>query len=267
MTSNVFRCVVPPVLQCLLLAGCGGLIAGAQVSSAPQGAASPLSDVATELKDRFGEVRFHREEAQEDSFISHGLQLSAYGLLPRFFQVQNPRFDLSRGFVMENTTNALPTMYVAILPDGSKVYRLYGFPKPEEEFNRLVADGPLQKIGGKTDAETRGLLCAEVVYGLSSQRWVADPSNAKLQAAAHFFSAGHKDGRLRGEKWWESIKGDRAALVIQTAKSEHGGFSVSLPVFWAPVEGTVVPQIRIYRIDVTESGACHMDRQPTSVVK
>lgn len=267
MTSKAVRLIVAPALQCILLVGAGGLTAVAQASSTPLSRTTSLDAIAAELKEEFGEIRFHREETLEDRFISHGLQPSAFGLLPRFFQLQNPRFDLSRGFVMENISNALPTMYVASSQDGAKVYRLYGFPKPEEEFNRLVADGPLQKISGTADAERRGLLCGEVVYGLSSQCWVADPSNAKLQAAEHFFSTGHKDGLLRGEKWWESIKGDRAGLAIQTVKNEHGGFFVNLPVFWAPVEGTVVPQIRIYRIDVGESGACHWDRQPISVLK
>ncbi len=259
--------MIAPVLQCLLFAGSGWLTASAQVSSAPKIGAASLSDITAELKDRFGEVRFHREETVEDRFISHGLQPSTLELLPRFFQLQEPRFDFSRGFVTENTMSALPTMYVASSSDGGKVYRLYGFPKPEEEFNRLVADSPLQKIGGSGDAESRGLLCGEVVYGLSSRWWVADPSNAKLQAAEHFFSAGHKDGLLRGEKWWELIKGDRAVLGIQTVKNEHGGFFVSLPVFWAPVEGDVIPQIKIYRIEVGDSGTCHMNRQPTSVLK
>jgi hypothetical protein len=267
MTSNALRCVACMVLQSFLLAGFGVVTAAAQEPAAPMVGAASLNQVADELRGRFGEVRFHRDEALEDRFVVHGLKSSDFGLLPRFFQLQEPRFDYSRGFLMENTTNALPTMYVASSSDGAKVYRLYGFPTPEEEFNRLVVNGPAQKIGGSTDAETRGLLCAEVVYGLSSQWWVADPSNAQLQAAEHFFSAGHKDGLLRGEKWWEAIKGDRATLAIQTVKNDHGGFSVNLPMFWAPVEGSVVPQIRIYRIEVGETGSCHMDRKPVSVLK
>lgn len=266
MTSNALRCVAGTVLQCLLLAGFGVVSAATQETSTPKAGAASLNEVADELRGRFGEVRFHRDETLEDRFVLHGLKSSDFGRLPRFFQLQEPRFDYSRGFLLENTS-ALPTMYVASSSDGARVYRLYGFPMPEEEFNRLVGDGPAQKIGANGDAESRGLLCAEVVYGLASQWWVADPSNAQLQAAEHFFSSGQKDGLSRGEKWWKSVKGDRAALAIQTAKNDHGGFSVTLPVFWAPVEGSVVPQIRIYRIEVGETGTCHMDKQPVSVLK
>jgi hypothetical protein len=266
MTSNALRCVAGTVLQCFLLAGFGVVTTASQETAAPKVGSDSLNQVAEELRGRFGEVRFHRDEALEDRFVLHGLKPSNFGRLPRFFQLQEPRFDYTKGFLLENTS-ALPTMYVASSSDRAKVYRLYGFPKPEEEFNRLVGDGPAQKIGANGDAESRGLLCAEVVYGLASQWWVADPSNAQLQAAEHFFSSGHKDGLTRGEKWWESIKGDRTELAIRTAKNDHGGFSVSLPVFWAPVEGSVVPQIRIYRIEVGETGTCHMSRQPVSVLK
>jgi hypothetical protein len=250
-----------------LLAGFGVVTTAAQETATSKTGSASLNQVADELRGRFGEVRFHRDEALEDRFVSHGLKPSDFGLLPHFFQLQEPRFDYSRGFLMENTTSALPTMYVASSSDGAKVYRLYGFRTPEEEFNRLVADGPVQKIGGNGDAEGRGLLCAEVVYGLASQWWVADPSNAQLQAAEHFFSAGHKDGLSRGEKWWDLVKGDRNALAIQSVKNDHDGFSISLPVFWAPVEGSVAPQIRIYRIEVGVTGTCHMDRQPVATLK
>ena len=96
--------------------------------------------------------------------------------------------------------------------------------------------------------QERALLCGEIVYGLSSRWWVADESNAKLQAAEHFFAEGHKEWAfLLGEKWWKSVKGDRnAAISISTKEKEGGGFVVNLPVFWAPVEGDIVPQIKIY---------------------
>lgn len=227
---------------------------------------SQLAGIRAELENQYGEVRFHREESLEDRFIIHGLPLPAFSHLPRFFQVQSPRFDLSKGFVMESSSETVPTMYVAGLPDTSKIYRLYGFPNPEQEFERLIGDAPPMKIKGINDAEMRGLLCAEVVYGLSPRWWVADPSNAKLQAAERYFAGGHKDGLLRGERWWKSIKGNRTAISIRTVKNEHAGFSVTLPIFWAPVEGDAVPQIRIYQIDVTEDGGCHINK-PISVLK
>ena len=219
------------------------------------------------MRAQFGEVRFHRDETLEDRFIVKGLPLSAFGQEPHFFQVQSPRFDLSKGFVIEKYTYTLPTMYVASSADGLNVYRLYGFSNPEAEFNRLVADVPPQNITGTGDAQTRGLLAGEVVYGLSSRWWIADPSNAELQAAKRSFADGHQDGLARGAKWWDSVKGDRSAISIRTVRNEHGGFSVNLPIFWAPVEGDVEPQIKIYRISVSESGMCHMDQQPVAVLK
>jgi hypothetical protein len=101
-------------------------------------------------------------------------------------------------------------------------------------------------------------MCAEIVYVLSPEWWVNGASNAKLQAAKHFFNNGHEDGLQLAEKWWKSFKGDRAAINVTTTKA-NGAFFVNLPVFWAPVEGHSIPEIRVYRIEVSESGTCHMN--------
>jgi hypothetical protein len=244
---------------------CGPKLFGQAHSATNRGLT--FADVSAELKNQFGTVRFHREEAFEDRFIVSGLSLEGYSLAPHFYEIQSPRFDLASSTTLVRMGGGLPTMYVASLSDEHRVYRLYGFANAEQEFSRLVSDAPFQRIGGIGDAESRGLLCGEIVYGLSSRWWVADESNAKLQAAEHFFAAGHKDGLLLGEKWWKSVKGDRTALSVNTKAKEGGGFVVNLPVFWAPVEGDIAPQIKIYRIEVNDAGACHMNNDPVQVFK
>jgi hypothetical protein len=149
-------------------------------------------------------------------------------------------------------------MYVATSSDESKIYKLGGFSSSEQDFNRLVSEGPVQKIRTERDAESRGLLCAEIVYDLSSAWWVDGASSVKLQAAHHFFDEGHEDGLRLAEKWWRSFRGNRAALKITTTKA-NGAFSVNLPVFWAPVETHSVPEIKLYRIEVSEGGTCHIN--------
>lgn len=253
------------LLIVLLGSGCGQSVYGQDMLS--KGGDNSFVELSKDLKETYGTVRFHREEEFEDRFIVSGLSLAGFALAPHFYEIQSPRFDLASSTPLVRMGGGLPTMYVATLSDEHKVYRLYGFANAEQEFSRLVGDAPSQKIRGTGDAESRGLLCGEIVYGLSSRWWVADESNAKLQAAEHFFAAGHKDGLLLGEKWWKSVKGDRTALSINTKAKEGGGFVVNLPVFWAPVEGDVVPQIQIYRIEVSDAGTCHMNNLPVQVIK
>ncbi len=150
-------------------------------------------------------------------------------------------------------------MYLATSSDESTVYRLAGFPSPEQEFSRLVKESSQQKITTESAAESRGLLCAQIVYGLPPAEWLGGVSSTKLQAAQHFFDEGHDDGLLLAEKWWKSFRGDPAKLTIRTTKTKDA-FSVHLPVFWAPVEVHSVPEVRLYRIDVSADGICHMDQ-------
>lgn len=246
-----------------IVCGCGMVLGQGLCSTGPT---ASLTSVSADLFKNFGRVRFHREEQLEDRFIVHGLAISDFDLIPHFYQVQSPRFDLSKGFVEESSTDKLPTMYVASSSDGSQIYRLFGFPKPEEEFNRLVDNSPAQKITNAQDAEMRGLLCGEIVYGLAARWWVADPSNAELQAAEHFFGRGSKDGLMLGNKWWKSIRVDPATISIHTVKREHG-YMVTLPIFWAPVEGDIEPEIKINAIEVSGEGKCRMKTEPTVIRK
>ncbi len=238
-----------------------------QASPIP-GRDSVLNSVSEQLRTQFGTLRFHREEGFEDQFLPNVPSTTELELAPHFYKIEMPRFDHASGSALVHSGNGgLPTMYVGTSADERKVYRLYGFTDPEVEFNRLVGDIPFKKIGGTSDAETRGLLCAEIVYGLSDRWWVADPSNAKLQAAEHFFALGHEDGLLLGQRWWGAIKGNRSALSINTTRKEGDEFVVNLPVFWAPLEGASAPKIQIYRIEVSDAGACHMNPKPFQVLE
>jgi hypothetical protein len=225
-----------------------------------------LTQVADELRPEFGSVRFHREEQFEDRFIVRGATESLVASRPGIYQIQEQRFDPSSGSITERIPNQLPTMYVAASGDGSRIYRLAGFPGAEQEFNRLVSEGAVQKITTTAEAESRGLLCAEIVYGLSPNWWLDGPSSAKLKAAGHFFAEGHEDGLLLGERWWKTAKGNREALRI-TATNSTQAFLVNLPIFWAPVEGHSIPEVKMYRIEVAGDGTCRMNSAPSVVLR
>jgi hypothetical protein len=227
---------------------------------------SSLTQVAEGLHPEFGPVRFHREEKFEDNFIVRGISASVLAFRPNFYQIQGERFDQSGRTFRERFDYDLPTMYVATSRDESNVYRLAGFPEAEESFNRLVREGPNQKILTNGDAMSRGLLCAEVVYGLSPNWWVGGISRAKLKAAEHFFAEGHEDSLLLAERWWKSAKGNRETLNITTTKS-GGVFSVNVPVFWAPVPGPTIPEVKLYRIEVSDAGTCRMTSAPAIVLR
>jgi hypothetical protein len=149
----------------------------------------------------------------------------------------------------------MPTMYVATLGEEAPTYELAGFADAEHNFNKFVSQAPRQQIQTSEAAESRGLLCAELVYGLSPSWWLAGASNAKLLAARHFFNEGHEDALSLAEKWWKRSKGDRSSIQISTS-SMDGVFLVSLPIWWAPVEGHSDPEIKLYRIRVSHDGEC-----------
>jgi hypothetical protein len=222
-----------------------------------------LIQVAKELYPEYGPVRFHREEHLEDSIDSGQKGRES---MPRIYQIEQPRFDRSGPTTTVRVPSGLPTMYVATSIDGSVVYRLTGFQGAERSFNQLVKDFQLPNIHGKQAAESRGLFCAEVVYGLSPKWWLNGPSGAKLLAAEHFFAQGHEDGLTLAEHWWKSAKGNRTSLNISTIQS-NSDFVLRVPVFWSPVEGDVKPEVKLYSITVTDSGTCLMHAGPIVVLK
>jgi len=237
-----------------------------RVGASSSSSEGSLATLAKELETKFGPIRFHREEDLEDRFIVQASSHLREAAQPRFFLIEPAHSGPSDDNRPANLLTKLPRMYVA-LGDDKNAYRLFGFTGAESEFNRLIGDSPKQEMHSADDAEARGLFCGEVVYGLVSRFWIADGSNAQILAAQHFFDSGHADGLSRAQRWWNSLKGNRRLLSIETRKREESGFVVRLPVFWAPVEGTVAPQIRVYQIEVATVGTCHMDESPVEVLR
>lgn len=252
-----------PFLIALILLSTGSVVAQKAGCSGAEAALAPITE---ELRPQFGRVRFHREEKFEDFFDVRGPLGPVAALMPRIYLVEEERYDVSSGTVIEKAPTGLPTKYVAVSADGKSIYRLAGFNEAEQEFNRLLKDGPEQKIRTKGEAESRGLLCAEIVYGLPSDWWLSGASSVKLKAAEHFLAEGHADGLLLGDRWWKSAKGDRSSLQITTARA-NGAFSLNIPVFWAPVEGHSIPEVQLHRINIAEDGSCLKIGQPVVVLR
>jgi hypothetical protein len=235
--------------------------------TAAQGSASDAVDalvqVAKELRPKYGAIRFHREEQLEDNIDSGRRDSDS---MPRVYRIEATPFDNSGPTTTVRVPNGLPTMYVATSGDGRIVYRLTGFQDPQSNFNQLVKDSQLPYSPSEQGAEARGLFCAEAVYGISPNWWVDGASSVKLKAAQHFFDSGHEDGLVLGAKWWKSAKGNRAPLNISTTRS-GADFLVRVPVFWAPVEGSASPEVKLYSITVTETGACLMPSVPIVILK
>jgi hypothetical protein len=237
------------------------------LSSAPQffgqrpaSSENSLTQVANELRSDYGPVRFHREERFEDRL---GILAPKSG--PHYiYRIEGERFDYSGRTVIERVPSNLPTMYIATT--GQSVYRLAGFPGAEQNFNKFVKAAHEDHVHGKQDAESRGLLCAEIVYGLSPEWWLDGPSSAKLKAAEHFFGKGSEDGLTLGSEWWKSAKGNRDALNITTTELNEI-FLVSLPIFWAPVESDSSPAVKLYRINIAADGSCTMPDRPTVILQ
>lgn len=217
-----------------------------------------LVQVAKELHAQFGAVRFQRDENWEDRFIVRWSE-QVFAGRPHVFKVQPRRFDASKQPVTERLSGDLPSMYVATSSNGSKVYKLAGFDSPEQDFNRMVLESPSQEIRTMREAESRGLLCAEIVYDLSSNLWVDGPSSIQIKAAEHFFNEGHPDALRRTEKWWKKFNNQPREIRISTTGNDAGGFVLNLPVFWAPVETHSAPQIKLYHLRIGKEGTCHLD--------
>jgi len=225
-----------------------------------------LGRLSLEMNRTYGQVRFHREEDLEDRFISSwpGADPAA---LPHFYLIQRAQLQALNGGAASYMPSSMPTMYVATNPEREAVYRLYGFASAEEEFSHLVKDLPIQTITGRDQAQARGLTCGEMVYGLSSEWWVDGEPGVLLQAVKHFFASGHKDALLLAGQWWRKAKGDRDVINIATVRNVDGTYLVNLPIFWAPVEGDIPPQVKAYQIKVSVDGICHMDPGLIKIVK
>jgi len=250
----------------LLLAILGlGIPGRATAQDSPPPVGPSLTQLAAEMRQRYGPVRFHREEDLEDQLVVRPTIETISALNTRIYLIQAEPFDISNGSVIAHFGGGLPTMYVGTSQDGKSIYKLAGFDGAEEEFRRLVRQLPEQAIRAKNQAESRGRLCAQIVYGLLPNRWVNEASSVKLMAASHFFDEAHEDGLRLGERWWKGAKGNRELLRIDTVAAVDG-YTVSIPVFSAPVEVPSVPEVRLYKIGVGPDGSCQMAGQPIVVL-
>jgi hypothetical protein len=221
--------------------------------------AQALRRLSSELTPKFGRLRFHREEELEDRLRPRDSSNPTISIVPHIFRIQDDPADdivIPRNF---------PTMYVGVSQAGSSAYKLAGFPDAERNFNEMVTDSLPSRIVTKEQAESRGLLCADLVYGLSPSWWIDGESSVQVKAAQHFFSDGQKNGLALAGRWWKSAKGNRSELAIATLV-KGDGFEVELPIFWAPVESRSKPEVRLYRIDVTQRGGCSMVIPPSLVL-
>ena len=216
------------------------------------------SEIEHELLPRMGAVRLHRlEELEDDVFVRRSGSNSVES--PFFlYQVEQRRFYLKDGEVVENVTAGAFSQYVGISQDAESVYRLGGFPDSEDNFKRLVADYHLLPPHNPTDAQSRALFCARVVFGQEPQQWILDEAQAQMRVLDRL--SGHrKDASSQAARWWRDFRHNHpnSNLNLTTASAADGAFLTRLPLFWAPVETDTQPEIRELQIQVNRDGSCH----------
>jgi hypothetical protein len=219
---------------------------------------SRITEIEEQLATKMGAVRLHRREDLEDQVFSPKLGSTDIETPILIYQVEGRQYHLSRGEVVQTVPVGKYSSYIVISRDARKVYRLGGFDGSEENFNQLVKDQPLPILPTKSNAESRALLCTEVVYGIPRDLWIFDESNVKLDLAHHFFDLAKDNGFQRSDSWWKNYRAAHpqfkaGATVIQ----EERNFLVGLPYFWAPLEGDRVPEIRELKVEVRPDGTCH----------
>jgi len=117
----------------------------------------------------------------------------------RFFEVVDRRFYVKDGEVLQQFTNDGSRGHiVAISQDGTRVYRLFGFPGAESAYNQLAHDFHIV-IQDEEKAEQYGRLCAEVVYGVLPPLWIQGSGDAELAAANYF-------GVQKAVRWWSKYR-------------------------------------------------------------
>jgi hypothetical protein len=174
------------------------------------------------------------------------------------YQVEQRRFYLKDGEVVENVTARAFSQYVGISRDAENVYRLAGFPDSEDNFKRLVADYHLLAPHNPGDAQSRALFCARVVFGQEPQQWILDEAQAQTRVSGRLSGHG-KDASSQTTRWWRDFRRNHpnSNLSLTTTSATDGTFLTRLPLFWAPVESNIQPEIRELQIQVNRDGSCH----------
>ncbi len=221
------------------------------------------AEIEQELLPRMGAVRLHRlEELEDDVFVG---TLGSNNVESPFFlyQVEQRRFYLQDGEVMENVPARALSQYVAISQDARNVYRLAGFPDSEASFKRLAADYHLRSPHNSSDAQSRALFCARVVFGQEPQQWILDEAQAQTRISDRL-SDHKKDASSQAKRWWRDFrrKHPNSNLNLTTTSAGDGTFITRLPLFWAPVDSDIQPEIRELQIRVNRDGSCERIAQP-----
>jgi hypothetical protein len=216
------------------------------------------AEIEHELLPRMGAVRLHRlEELEDNVFVRRSGSNSVES--PFFlYQVEQRRFYLKDGEVVENPTAAPFSQYVGISQDAEGVYRLAGFPDAEGNFKRLVADYHLLPPHNPNDPQSRALFCARVVFGQEPQQWILDEAQAQMRVSGRLSDHG-KDASSLTTRWWRDYRRNHpnSNLNLITTSAADGTFLTRLPLFWAPVESDIQPEIRELQIQVNRDGSCH----------
>jgi hypothetical protein len=235
---------------------CTGLVA-AQTCSLEKLQAK-AAEIENELLPRMGAVRLHRLEELEDNVFVR--RLGSHSIESPFFlyQIEQRRFYLKDGEVVENPTAGPFSQYVGISQDAECVYRLAGFPDAEDNFKRLVADYHLPPPHDPTDAQSRALFCARAVFGQEPQQWILDEAQAQMRVSSRL-SDHRKNGSGLTTRWWRDFRRSHpnSNLNLITRSAADGTFLTRLPLFWAPVESDIQPEIRELQIQVNRDGSCH----------
>lgn len=216
------------------------------------------AEIEQELLPQMGAVRLHRlEELEDDMFVRRSGSNSVES--PFFlYQIEQRRFYLKDDEVVENVTARPFSQYVGISRDAENVYRLAGFPDSEDNFKRLVADYHLLAPHNPGDAQSRALFCARVVFGQEPQQWILDEAQAQTRVSGRLSQHG-KDGSSQTARWWRDFRRNHpnSNLNLTTTSATGGTFLTRLPLFWAPVESNIQPEIQELQIQVNRDGSCH----------
>jgi hypothetical protein len=173
------------------------------------------------------------------------------------------RFFVKAGEVVQSIPAREFSMYVAISQDGEKVYRFAGFPDAEGDFKRLVSDFQIRAPQSRDAAQSRALYCARVVFGEEPSRWVLSETQARELVSDRLFDH-RKDAFSQTARWWQNYRRIHpdGNLNLTTTSTADGAFLTRLPLFWAPIESDVQPELRELQVVVNRDGSCRRVAHP-----
>jgi hypothetical protein len=240
---------------------CGFLFsaAGTVMAQPPQAEKLPLkiAQIEKELQPQFGAVRLHRVEELEDDIFTPTPGNSNPESPFILYQVQQRRYFVTSGEILQNLSASSFSVYLAISRDGERVYRFAGFPDPGNSFRQLLADFHVAAPRDRDSAESRALYCARVVFGQEPQQWIVDERQAQKAVSDYLFERRKSPPRGAAE-WLRDYLHDhpRSNLNLITTVTADGTFLTRLPLFWAPVEGDIRPEFQELQIKVNRDGSC-----------